>query len=198
MAGDYSGYNYHIEWYPDKIKLPWERAQKKLIATGMKIEREAKMSMRGGGFKQAEKKAAKESEKTSTTEGKGRGEGSKEPGALPGTRKIRVLSAKAAARAARRQRGEPSKPGEPPHRQTGRLAASVCTVWSGGGYHNSQALHYGEDRLDSIPGSPDDDIFLVRVGSNVLYSVFLELGTVKMAPRPWLRRAFLKHAVSWK
>lgn len=57
----------------------------------------------------------------------------------------------------------PSKPGEPPHRQTGRLRASV-------------AQEHEPAKLTS------------RVGTNVAYGKFLELGTAKMAARPWLRR----------
>lgn len=58
----------------------------------------------------------------------------------------------------------PSAPGEPPHKQTGFLRESVT---------------YETDE-DSLTG---------RVGTNVEYGKFLELGTSKMKPRPWLRRA---------
>ena len=60
----------------------------------------------------------------------------------------------------------PSAPGEPPHKQTGRLRGSVT--------HEQGALD-GKD--------------VVRIGTNVQYGRRLELGTRKMAPRPWLRRA---------
>lgn len=56
----------------------------------------------------------------------------------------------------------PSRPGEPPHKQTGRLLASIA--WEVAG----------------LTG---------RVGTNVKYGRFLELGTRHMAARPWLRRA---------
>jgi hypothetical protein len=56
----------------------------------------------------------------------------------------------------------PSKPGEPPHKQTGRLLGSVAFT------------------VDGLIG---------RVGTNVLYGRWLELGTRRMAARPWLRRA---------
>jgi HK97 gp10 family phage protein len=56
----------------------------------------------------------------------------------------------------------PSKPGEPPHKQKGRLHGSVAFT------------------VDGLIG---------RVGTNVLYGKFLELGTRRMAARPWLRRA---------
>ncbi|CAN0502344.1 unnamed protein product, partial [Phaeothamnion confervicola] len=55
----------------------------------------------------------------------------------------------------------PSAAGEPPHVQTGRLRASVA--W---------------ERVGLI----------VRIGTNVIYGRWLELGTKKMAARPWLRR----------
>jgi phage gpG-like protein len=59
----------------------------------------------------------------------------------------------------------PSKPGEPPHKQTGHLLRSV-------------AYEVDEEALEA------------RVGTNVPYGKFLELGTkAGLAPRPWLRRA---------
>jgi phage gpG-like protein len=56
----------------------------------------------------------------------------------------------------------PSKPGDPPHKQRGRLLASVA--W---------------EVVDTV----------ARVGTNLNYGRWLELGTTKMAARPWLRRA---------
>ncbi len=55
-----------------------------------------------------------------------------------------------------------SQPGEPPRKQTGRGRASVA--WE-------------------IVG------LVARVGSNVPYMRFLELGTYRIRARPWLRRA---------
>lgn len=57
---------------------------------------------------------------------------------------------------------EPSAPGEPPHKQTGHLRRSVA---------------------NEIEGS------VGRVGTNLKYGRWLELGTARMAARPWLRRA---------
>jgi len=57
----------------------------------------------------------------------------------------------------------PSAPGDPPHKQSGRLLASVAWELVG----------------DAI----------ARVGMNLRYGRWLELGTRKMAARPWLRRA---------
>lgn len=59
-----------------------------------------------------------------------------------------------------------SRPGMPPHVDTGRLRASIT--------------HEVETRLLNIIG---------RVGTNVKYGRWLELGTSRMAARPWLRPA---------
>lgn len=56
----------------------------------------------------------------------------------------------------------PSLPGEPPHKQTGRLLGSVAFELVG---------------------------YVARVGTNLKYGRWLEMGTKKMQPRPWLRRA---------
>lgn len=59
----------------------------------------------------------------------------------------------------------PSKPGEPPRKQTGHL-------------------------LQSVAYDVDEGALTARVGTNVEYGKHLELGTKKgLAPRPWLRRA---------
>jgi hypothetical protein len=58
----------------------------------------------------------------------------------------------------------PSAPGEPPHKQLGHLRRSVT-------YEVDAAASTG------------------RVGTNLLYGLWLELGTRLMAARPWLRRA---------
>lgn len=59
----------------------------------------------------------------------------------------------------------PSRPGEPPRLQTGRLRASVATARTG---------------------------LVARVGTGLLYGRHLEFGTSRMAPRPWLRRSLLE------
>jgi HK97 gp10 family phage protein len=60
----------------------------------------------------------------------------------------------------------PSSPGEPPGVDTGRLRNSIT--------------HEIEEALWDIIG---------RVGTNVEYGKWLELGTKDMSPRPYLRRA---------
>lgn len=66
----------------------------------------------------------------------------------------------------------PSMPEEPPHRRTGRLRSSVAReiIWDG-------------------------QSWIGRVGSNVEYAKWLELGTSRMAARPWLRRALIEMKV---
>jgi hypothetical protein len=59
----------------------------------------------------------------------------------------------------------PSAPGEPPHLQTGRLRASVAHA------------------VEGLVG---------RVGTNLDYGRWLELGTRLCAARPWLRRALVE------
>jgi hypothetical protein len=58
----------------------------------------------------------------------------------------------------------PSAPGEPPRKQTGRLRASVTRAIEG---------------------------LVARVGTNLDYGRWLELGTRLVDSRPWLRPAFL-------
>lgn len=58
----------------------------------------------------------------------------------------------------------PSRPGDPPHKQTGRLRGSVTYTVFG---DSTRAL----------------------VGTNVKYGRWLELGTARMPARPWIRRA---------
>lgn len=58
----------------------------------------------------------------------------------------------------------PSSPGEPPHKQYGHLRRSVAT-------------------------EVDSATLVGRVGTNLNYGRWLELGTRLMAARPWLRRA---------
>ena len=57
----------------------------------------------------------------------------------------------------------PSKPGDPPHKQTGHLLRSITREMA------SQ--------------------FVGRVGTNLKYGRWLEQGTSKMAARPWLVRS---------
>ena len=61
----------------------------------------------------------------------------------------------------------PSSPGEPPRIDTKKLHDSITTETQQDGNHSIQT----------------------RVGTNVDYGRYLELGTRKILPRPWLRPA---------
>jgi HK97 gp10 family phage protein len=73
-------------------------------------------------------------------------------------------------RAERGQKGRlvenafPSKPGQPPRKQTGQLQGSITY------------------EIDPVK-------MTARVGTNLMHGKYLELGTRKMAKRPWLKRA---------
>lgn len=61
-----------------------------------------------------------------------------------------------------------SAPGEPPKTDTGRLVSSIKKTKFNNGFE-------------------------YLVGANVIYGRFLEFGTHKMLPRPWLQPTFLKN-----
>ncbi len=63
--------------------------------------------------------------------------------------------------------GVPSKPGDPPNVQTSNLRNNIS---------------FGSPESLGTPGQS-------AYGTNVEYGRFLEQGTVKMRPRPWLMRA---------
>lgn len=64
-----------------------------------------------------------------------------------------------------------SRPGEYPARPTGRLATSIRVV--------------AQENLSMAGGAT----FAGLVGTNLLYGVYLEMGTVNMKARPWLSMA---------
>jgi len=94
-----------------------------------------------------------------------------------------------------------SAPGQPPHRRTSRLVGSISTAWSAGkrrGAGQSQgsggkAARAG-DRLSQVRAKKGE--FVVRVGTNVEYAPYLEFGTRKMKPRPYLRPVYNKYCAS--
>ena len=65
---------------------------------------------------------------------------------------------------------DPSLPGEPPKKVSGWLRMNI-------------ASEMDRARIEA------------RVGTNVPYGKHLELGTRKMAPRPWIRAALVRNAV---
>ena len=81
-------------------------------------------------------------------------------------RKGKLVETPAGSRAKRVYGAFPSAPGEPPRKQTGVLRGSV--TW--------ELVQQGMKAT-------------ARVGTNIVYGKYLELGTRKMKPRPWLRRA---------
>jgi len=87
-----------------------------------------------------------------------------------------------------------SAPGEAPAVLTGRLRASITTAWTDGQRPTPDGKAEKEDAV-GIPGGSMRD-FRVVVGTNVDYAVFLELGTSKMAPRPFMRPALERHAAN--
>jgi hypothetical protein len=87
-------------------------------------------------------------------------------GAVMHTVDLYVTAVKERARQLISVQGPPrSSPGNPPHVDTGALLAS-------------------------IESSVDNATMTGRVGTNLPYGLYLELGTKRgLAPRPWLRRA---------
>lgn len=79
----------------------------------------------------------------------------------------KIIRTPSGSRAKRVYGAFPSKPGQPPHKQVGVLRGSVTyeVAYSANG------------------------TLIARVGTNILYGKFLELGTRKMKARPWLKRA---------
>ena len=69
----------------------------------------------------------------------------------------------------------PSRPGEPPHKQTGRLRASVT----------HEVMRWGWRMV-------------ARVGTNVWYGKVLQHGNSRIKPRPWLDVALKRTTVQVK
>lgn len=80
---------------------------------------------------------------------------------------------------------------------TGRLRNSITWVTSTGqGKANTQGGEAAKPEDYKPNGEPDDD--KVYIGTNVEYAPYIELGTVKMAARPFLKNAVMNHQKRYK
>jgi HK97 gp10 family phage protein len=75
-----------------------------------------------------------------------------------------------------------SKPGEPPAIDTGTLRASIM----------SEVERHGSNVLGRVGPDVEKIAAKAPVGTNVNYGYYLEIGTSKMAPRPYLRPALIR------
>jgi len=95
-----------------------------------------------------------------------------------------------------------ASPGRPPAVDTGRLRASITWQtsdgygssvkgWTGGGRSGGQTWVGKAGPGDAVkkPTTANPNELVCVVGTNVEYGKFLELGTPKMGPRPFLRPA---------
>jgi len=140
-----------VTWNDSVARAPLNQAQKNLIAEGLGIERDVKLSMK--------------------LQGSGREYKVSKTGPLH----------------------HASAPWEPPAVLTGRLRASITTAWSGGQRPIPQPVPGNpkasfNDAIRVPEGSETE--FKVVIGTNVEYAPYLELGTSKMSPRPFMRPAF--------
>lgn len=95
------------------------------------------------------------------------------PGRTQGTKVLKSGPNKGQSRTVWGRLGSaPSKPGEAPHKQTGTLRSSIA--WS-----------------------VDRERLVVRIGTALKYGKYLELGTAKMQPRPFLRPTLANHKTKY-
>lgn len=85
-----------------------------------------------------------------------------------------------------------SKPGQPPHVNTGRLRGSITWALSEG-VRQGDIIGKSAQKGDEV-GRPDREAkrIIAVIGTNVKYGPALEFGTRKMAARPFLRPALEK------
>lgn len=81
----------------------------------------------------------------------------------------------------------PSVPGGPPAVRTGNLRRSIHTA----AYVFGEQI--GSSSADVPPYGAGRDEIVVFVGTNVGYGLFVELGTIYMAARPFLVPAHMAH-----
>jgi len=89
-----------------------------------------------------------------------------------------------------------SSPGQPPAVDTGRLRASITWALSDGSGSKGGSKAQEGDVLSTPPASGKDLVLVV--GTNVYYGKYLELGTRKMAARPFIRPSFNRNRQSIK
>lgn len=93
----------------------------------------------------------------------------------PASRSARIRNAKARGRAFAKHRYQASRPGEPPRKRTGTLQKSIA------------------HQIEVAPNQ-----IIAKVGSKVPYARHLELGTSRMAPRPYLRPSLAEYRASFQ
>jgi hypothetical protein len=103
------------------------------------------------------------------------------------------------------KRHYPSMPGEPPAVDYGRLRASISFNWSGSGIGRANVGTYSDNWKTKVKtrqkssgdgmGEPPrgKDMVRVVVGTNIEYGLWLELGTSRMAARPFIRPILEKY-----
>lgn len=84
-------------------------------------------------------------------------------------------------------------PESPNYVRTGRLRNSIAWATS----DNSGTINDPDESEDSAPkASPEENS--VYIGTNVEYAPYVELGTSKMPPRPFLRNAIANYKDDYK
>lgn len=84
-------------------------------------------------------------------------------------------------------------PESPSYVRTGRLRASITYATHNGQGRAGKEAQAGDYKTHSTP-----EEFAVYVGTNVEYAPFVELGTVRMNPRPYLRPCIANYLDQYK
>lgn len=86
-----------------------------------------------------------------------------------------------------------NKPESPTYVRTGRLRNSIAWATA----KDSGSINTPDNPEDSAPlNAPEED--KVYIGTNVEYAPYVELGTHKMAARPFLKNAIANHTDDYK